>query len=87
MRVETLWEQPCFVNPQKEIHLASRALNVLQPDAAEEYDDGGKVDRSEIGCDVRDPIGSYILDLPAGSAQGDVVENSLQLLWLPPGDL
>ena len=44
MRLKTLREQSCFVNPQKEVHLTSRALNVLEPGAAEKDDDWGNAD-------------------------------------------
>ena len=69
MGLETLGEQSSFVNSQKEVHLASRGLNVLESDPAEERDDRVKADRSQICCDVRYPIGSHMLDLPCVSAQ------------------
>ena len=75
------------MNSQKKVHLASRGLNVLEPDPAEERDDRVKADRSQIGCDVWYPVSSNMLNIPAGSAQGDVVENSELLLWLLPGNL
>ena len=50
-------------------------------------DDGAQADRRQFCSDVLYPVGSHILDPPAGSAQGDVVEKDFLLLWLLPGNL
>ena len=61
------------------------ALNVLEPNPAEDSDE--KADRRQICCDVLYPVSSQVIDLPAGSAQGDAVQDGVLLLWLRSSNL
>ena len=76
-------EESGLVDTQQKIDLTERSLDILELHSKEERSDSGQIDWRKISCDVTDPEGEDVLDLP----RGDPVGEGVPLLGLLPSHL